>query len=146
MIGKRYRRRSAHKGQANDTGTAKRAGTADAEGLVDAYFEAWNDPDPVRRAALLQETVSDEVDFFGPTGRLTGRDQLLDTIVEARELLPGATVARVGSVEVDDGIRLCWEARGPEGKRLAAGCEVINVAADGRIGQIMVALGSDTVL
>ena len=106
------------------------------EEAVDGYVAAWNEPDPVVRAALLAASVTDEFEFTGPTGTFRGRDAVEGLVVALQTRMAGATVARLGPVE---GGTFRWSIVTAGGATLLEGIDEVEAAPDGRLCRISVA-------
>ena len=108
------------------------------EEAVDGYVAAWNEPDPIVRAQLLDVAVTDDFEFTGPTGTFRGRQAVEGLIVALRTRMVGATVARVGPI--DRGV-FRWSIVTAEGATLLEGVDEVEAAPDGRLARISVAAG-----
>ena len=109
---------------------------ANLEEAIDGYVAAWNEPDPVVRAALLEAAVTDDFEFTGPTGTFRGRHAVDGLIVALRTRMAGATVARLGPV---DGGTFRWSIVTATGAILLEGVDEVETAPDGRLSRISVA-------
>jgi hypothetical protein len=109
---------------------------ADLEQAVDGYVAAWNEADPVMRAALLAGSVTDDFQFTGPTGTFRGRDAVEGLIVALRTRMAGATVARLGPVS---GTTFRWAIVTADGATVLEGVDDVEAAPDGRLRRITVA-------
>ena len=106
------------------------------EEAVDGYVAAWNEPDPVVRAALLAAAVTDDFEFTGPTGTFKGREAVEGLIVALQTRMAGANVARLGPV---DGGVFRWSIITSTGATLLEGVDEVEAAPDGRLSRISVA-------
>jgi uncharacterized protein YndB with AHSA1/START domain len=104
---------------------------AAAEERVDAWFAAWNEPDPgARRAALA--CAADDVTFLDDYACIAGLDDLVDHIRAVRERV-FAHVERDGSVAFCQGTALVrWRVEG-----VGAGTNVFDFGPDGRIERMV---------
>lgn len=109
---------------------------ADLEEAVDGYVAAWNEPDPIVRAQLLETSVTDDFEFTGPTGTFRGRQAVEGLIVALRSRMAGATVARLGPVE---GEVFRWSIVAEGGTTLLEGVDEVQAGPDGRLARITVA-------
>jgi hypothetical protein len=109
---------------------------AELEQAVDGYVAAWNEPDPVVRAQLLDASVTDDFEFTGPTGTFRGRQAVEGLIVALRTRMAGASVARLGPV---DGGVFRWSIVTEEGATLLEGVDEVETGPDGRLARISVA-------
>lgn len=114
---------------------------AAVESVVDAYMAAWHEPDASVRAALLDRAITDDCELTGPTGTFRGRKAIGALIAALQDRMGEARAVRSGPVEVgEDGIRFPWELRRPSGDALLGGVDVVEVATDGRMSLISVAI------
>jgi hypothetical protein len=111
--------------------------------VVDAYLQAWNEPDEAVRRTLLREAVTDDCELAGPTGTFRGRDAILGLIAALQGRAGDAVMARSGPVEAGEiggDIRFAWQVRTPDGDALLGGTDTVEIAADGRLRLITVVL------
>jgi hypothetical protein len=120
---------------ANVVAREEHAGVA---ALVDRYFALWNEPDPQRRAAALQESVEDQVQFRDDFAAIQGRADLADHVTASRLHMPGLTLARDGEPLQCQGTALVdWSARGPDGAPRGRGTTVFDLGPSGRLARIV---------
>jgi uncharacterized protein YndB with AHSA1/START domain len=104
---------------------------------IDAWFAAWNEPDPAARRAALAAAVAGAVSFQDRFACTRGLDELLAHIDAARRHAP-ATLARDGAVAGCQGTALArWTATAPDGAPLGRGANVFELDADGRIARVV---------
>ncbi|HEX7276936.1 MAG TPA: nuclear transport factor 2 family protein [Acidimicrobiales bacterium] len=114
---------------------------ADIERAVDAYFAAWNERDDGARQRLLDSAITDDCELTGPTGTFRGRDAILRLIVALQGRMGDAVTVRSGPVAVEeDDIRFPWQVRSSGGDSLLGGVDVVQMATDGRLARIAVAI------
>ena len=107
------------------------------ESVLDAYVQAWNEPDAGYRRALLERSLSDDCVFEGPLGALIGRDAVDRLIVAMQDRMPGTNIVRVGAPEQGEEVAFRWEVRTSAGERLMSGVDTVSVAGDGRLRKIV---------
>ena len=107
--------------------------------VVDRYIEIWNETDPIRRRALIALTWTEDAIYLDPLMSGEGTDEIDAMIQAAQERVPpGHRFRRTGEVDDHhDRVRFSWELV-PDGsdERLAAGTDVAQVAADGRLKEV----------
>lgn len=105
-----------------------------AAGAIDAWFDAWAEPDPERRTTLLNGSASAEVRFQDRYSNLEGVRDVLAHITAAQRFMPGVRVRRAGDVRQCQGTVLCdWTATGGDGKPMGSGSNVFVFGPTGRI-------------
>jgi uncharacterized protein YndB with AHSA1/START domain len=93
---------------------------------------AWNEPDPARRATLLDRCLADGARFRDPTAAVDGAWALADHIGMAQRLGGGARLVGRGDPEPCHGlVRFGWAAVGPGAVVLATGTNVAGTDLDG---------------
>lgn len=108
------------------------------EQIVDAYVAAWNATDPVERRRLLDDAVSDDFVFEGPTGAFKGREAVGAFIGEMQQRMPSTEVVRSGAATAAGTfVEFGWEIRNTAtGARLLGGADWADVADDGRLSRV----------
>lgn len=110
---------------------------ATASDVVDAWFEAWAEPDLERRQATLDRIATSDVCFRDRFGNTDGIADLMPHISAALRFMPGIRMQRLGDVRHCQGTVLAeWVARGPDGHDRARGTNVFALTPDGRIQSV----------
>lgn len=110
----------------------------DQEASVERYFRFWNAETPEEQHRLAAETFTSDVEYHAPIGVLVGSQALIDFRNEFVAHMGSAALQRRGEVQAHhDRARLAWEIQ-VEGRdeSFAAGTDVLEFAADGRINSI----------
>ena len=108
-----------------------------AGGVVDRWFAAWNDPDPIRRRETIESLVAPDVAFKDRFGLTGGVDELLGHIAAVHQFMPGLRLERQGEARHCQGLVLAdWAALGQDGTTKARGTNAFGMAADGRIATV----------
>jgi len=108
-----------------------------AGGVVDRWFAAWNDPDPIRRRDTIEGVVAPDVAFKDRFGLTGGVDELLGHIAAVHQFMPGLRLERQGEARHCQGLVLAdWTAVGQDGTTKARGTNAFGMAADGRIATV----------
>ena len=113
---------------------------ADVTGVVDAYLAAWNVRDDPERRRLLDEAITDDCELDGPTGTFRGRDAILGLILALQGRAGDSATARTGPVEGGEDNPFAWQIRTPSRQALLGGTDTVEVAGDGRLRRIAVAI------
>jgi hypothetical protein len=103
------------------------------------YFEAWNERDDDRRRELLARSVTSDVELVHPTfGRSRGSAALAGQIASYQQAMPGTEVILTSEIDAHNQIaRYAWHVVDSGGRTLAAGLDVVELAADGRLKRIL---------
>jgi uncharacterized protein YndB with AHSA1/START domain len=110
---------------------------AGAPSLVDRWFEAWNDLDPVRRRESVESIVSPDVQFKDRFGLTGGIEELLGHIAAVHQFMPGLRLERSGEIKHCQGLVLAdWTAVGKDGQTKAKGTNAYLLSAEGRIAAV----------
>lgn len=105
---------------------------------VRAWIEAWNEADPARVRALLAPVVADDVSFRDAHGDVHGLDELVGHVAALRRFMPGLRLEARGPVRRGHDVALAdWAVVGPDGKAIMTGTNVVRLAADGRIAEVV---------
>ena len=105
--------------------------------IADTYIATWNETDPVRRLALLEQGWQEAATYRDPIADVEGYAALDALIAGAHAQFPGFCFALTGPAGGYDGVvRLAWSL-GPDGMvPPVEGSDVI-VVRDGRIAQVI---------
>jgi uncharacterized protein YndB with AHSA1/START domain len=109
---------------------------ADAAGVVDQWFSAWNEADQSRRRELIAHLATTDVRFCDKFSRTDGQPELDAHLDAARRFMPGLELKRNGAVRHCQGVAVADLVASKEGKALSSGTNVFVLDADGRIRQI----------
>lgn len=108
-----------------------------ASGTVDRWFDAWNDPDPIRRRETVEALVSPDVEFKDRFGLTGGVDELLGHIAAVHQFMPGLRLERQGEARHCQGLVLAdWIAVAHDGTTKAMGTNAFGMSAEGRIAAV----------
>ncbi len=111
----------------------------DVTALIDRYCDVWNEPDPGRRAALLEAVWAPGASYTDPSVHAAGGDELLAHIAKVRGRRPGAKVLRTSAVDAHHGLaRFAWHVVQADGVALPDGLDIAFISGDGaRIERII---------
>ena len=105
--------------------------------IVDRYIQSWNETDPLRRRALIEELYTEHAVYTDPMIQAKGWEAIDATIVAVQAMFPNHTF-RIGS-PVDahhDMARFHWHLDAPSGgEPLVIGFDVATLD-QGRIRQV----------
>lgn len=109
-----------------------------AGAAVQRWFTAWNEPDAARRSAALGTLVHEQIDFHDAYSSIRGRDELVAHIAAARLHMPGLVMEPCSDVRHCQGTALAdWLVKSADGKTVARGTNVFELAPDGRFTRIV---------
>jgi uncharacterized protein YndB with AHSA1/START domain len=107
---------------------------AGAAGVVDAWYDAWADPDVASRERTLSRIASDSLRFRDRYSNTDGVPDLVAHITGAQRFMPGIRMQRHGEVRHCQGTVLAdFVARSSDGQQRASGTNVFVFGADGKL-------------
>lgn len=113
-----------------------------AEEVFEEYAASLIEPDEARRLEILEHLWSDDCEVVLPEARLVGHAAINAHITSIRRAFGHATPVLVGPVDAHNGyLRFEWRMVGPSGELLAAGVNVGEQAADGRLRRVVLFRG-----
>jgi uncharacterized protein YndB with AHSA1/START domain len=119
---------------ANIATDAVNAGAAE---IVDAWFDAWADPDAGSRERTLARIAAPTVAFRDRYSHTDGVGDLVAHISAAQHFMPGIRMQRTGGVRHCQGTVLAeYVARSTDGQERAAGTNVFVFDGKGRLEQV----------
>jgi uncharacterized protein YndB with AHSA1/START domain len=111
---------------------------AGAAGIVDAWFEAWADPDAATRKSTLSRIAMPSMSFRDRYSHTDGIDDLVVHISAAQHFMPGIRMKRTGDVRHCQGTVLAdYVARSDDGQPRGAGTNVFHFNAEGRVEAVV---------
>ena len=106
--------------------------------VVAAYFAAWNELDPGRRAEILRGSLTDDAELVDPTGRWHGIEGFVERIGNYHAAAPDTKVVTSSGIDAhNDVIRYAWAIVDAKGRQLLEGIDVAERTADGRLRRIL---------
>ncbi len=107
---------------------------ANAGPIADAWFDAWVEPDDVKRKSAFTAIAAHGVQFGDRYSRLDGIDEITLHAGAAQKFMPGVKLHRQGDPRHCLGTALVdWSVPGPQGTPVASGTNVFRFDADGKI-------------
>jgi uncharacterized protein YndB with AHSA1/START domain len=111
---------------------------AGAAGLVDAWFEAWREPDVIVREKTLRRIAVPDVRFRDRFSVTEGIADLVPHLSAAQRFMPGIRLERRGDVRHCQGTALVdWAALTSDGQERALGTNLFGFDANGRIESVV---------
>ena len=106
--------------------------------VVRQYLEVWNEVDAVARRKRLDEVFAESVRYVDPLAAVDGRAALDGLIGAARQQFAGMVFSPAGAVDGHhDQVRFGWRLGLPGEEPVAAGFDVAELDADGRIRLVL---------
>ena len=110
---------------------------AGAAGAVDAWFEAWSEPDAGAREAILARVAVPDIGFRDRFSLVSGLDDLRPHLAAVHRFMPGMRIRREGEVRHCQGTVLAdWIALGADGQEKGRGTNVFVFRGAGRIESV----------
>jgi hypothetical protein len=107
--------------------------TATITTVVDTYIACWNETDPERRRALVDETFADDARYLDPLMAGEGQDGIDAMIGAAQAQYPGHRFELSDGPDAhNDVVRFTWTLHGADGP-LARGIDFGTLDGDGRL-------------
>lgn len=104
---------------------------------IGAYAQAWIEPDPGRRLALLERAWAPDAVYCDPLAHVTGRAALSEHIGQTQQGLAGGRIeVTAEAVRHHDSAHFPWAARGADGSTLLTGFDVVQLDDAGRITRL----------
>jgi SnoaL-like domain len=105
--------------------------------LIDAYCQAWCEPDAASRKRLLEPVWAESATYTDPKTDLAGLDALVAHIGRVLADRPGSRVIRTSVVDSHHGLaRFAWRVVQADGTMLPEGVDFAEVASDGKLARI----------
>ncbi|MEQ1892054.1 MAG: SRPBCC domain-containing protein [Planctomycetota bacterium] len=102
------------------------------------WFSAWNEADGAKRASALGALVRDDIVFQDAYSSTSGRDDLVAHVAAAKVHMPGLVVEPCSDVRHCQGTALVdWLVKMPDGKTMAKGTNIFELAPDGRFMRVV---------
>ncbi|OSP40010.1 hypothetical protein B7767_28640 [Streptomyces sp. 13-12-16] len=94
--------------------------------LARRYLASWNERDPARRRALVDELWTDDACYVDPIVTAEGRDAVEEVVATAQRQFPGLVYRPAGKADGHHGVaRLAWELAPAGGPPVIVGLAVM---------------------
>ncbi|MFE3451097.1 nuclear transport factor 2 family protein [Nonomuraea sp. NPDC059194] len=106
--------------------------------IVERYLAAWNETDAEARAKAVAELWTEDATYTDPLADVAGHEGIAAVIAGAQEMFPGL-VFTPGELHDahHDLVRFTWHLGPAGGEALVVGFDVVRLAEDGRIRQVL---------
>jgi hypothetical protein len=106
--------------------------------LLDLHLAAYCEPDPARRATLVAQAWTDDGSIIDPPFDGTGHEAICAMADGVLLHFPGHTFRRTTAIDAHHTFaRYGWQLVAPDGSVAIAGTDIVELAADGRLGRII---------
>jgi hypothetical protein len=106
--------------------------------LIDTHLAAYGEADAERRAALIAEVWHADGSLIDPPFDGTGREAIAAMTDVVLAHYPGHAFRRTTVVDAHHTFaRYGWELVAPDGTVAVGGTDIVELAADGRLGRII---------
>ncbi|MCX5064841.1 nuclear transport factor 2 family protein [Micromonospora lupini] len=108
------------------------------DALAERYIAIWNETDPARRRAAIDDVWAPDARYVDPLAVAEGREAVDATIAAVQGQFPGMTFRLDGPVDGHhDQVRFTWEL-GPDGVEAPiVGFDVAVLDGNGRLSQVL---------
>ncbi|WP_211454938.1 nuclear transport factor 2 family protein [Collimonas antrihumi] len=121
---------------ATNSTTAKNIAN-EASSIASRYIAAWDEPDAIRRRALIATVFTPEATYVDPMTRNAGHDGLDAMIGAVQQQFAGLRFKLHGKQDGhNDVVRFSWALAADGAEPVAYGTDIVVVAEDGRISSV----------
>ena len=114
----------------------------DVTTTIDLYLEAYSEPDPDRRARLVDSVFAPDAVLVDPPFVATGRLELVGAFGAVLDHYPGHRFQRRSVVDEHHGVaRYTWSLEAPDGSTAISGLDVVTFDDDGSIVKVVGFMG-----
>src|SRR3954447_8942559 len=120
------------------TTTEEATMATDVATVVDTYIAMWNETDPERRRALVEQTWTEDASYVDPLMSGEGAGGIDAMVAGAQAAYPGHTFRLVAGPDAHhDRVRFTWQLFGGDSDApVATGIDFATVADDGRLREV----------
>jgi hypothetical protein len=105
--------------------------------IIERYIATWNETDPGRRKALIDELWAADGSYTDPLADVRGRDQIDAVIAAAQEQFPGLVFQLAGAVDANHNqARFTWHLGPSGGEPLVVGFDVAVLDAENQLRSV----------
>ncbi|QNE20160.1 nuclear transport factor 2 family protein [Kribbella qitaiheensis] len=106
--------------------------------LAEQYFAMWNEDDTDVRAGIVANLWVDEAMYVDPSFDVTGHDDLTKMVETAHQMFPGYRFTQTGTIdEHHNRLRWTWELAQPGHPAVAGGTDLVTIAPNGKILEVV---------
>jgi hypothetical protein len=112
-------------------------GAEQAQRCIDAYIDAWNEPQADKRRQILAQAMTEDGAYADPAKKTDSRADLVECIGDALEKDPGRRIVRTSEVDAHNLVcRFNWRSVKADGTQAPESVDFIEFATDGRIRRV----------
>ncbi len=116
---------------------APRIAAEQARRCIDAYIDAWNEPQADSRRQILAQVMTDDGGYVDPAKQVDSRAGVITYIGEVLSKYPGGRIVRTSEVDVHHLVcRFNWRLVKADGTKLPESVDFVEFAGDGRIRRV----------
>jgi hypothetical protein len=105
--------------------------------IVERYIATWNETDPGRRRALIDQVWAADGSYTDPLADVRGRDQIDAVVAAAQQQFPGLEFRLAGPVDANHNqARFTWELAPAGGESVVVGFDVAVLDGDGQLRSV----------
>jgi hypothetical protein len=118
--------------------TETSTGTTTSVDTIEAYLQAYSEPDADRRRELIEQAFAPDATLADPPFDAAGHDALHATFGAVLDQYPRHAFKRTSEVdEHHDAARYRWQMVGPDGTVAFAGTDVVRFDGTGKIASVV---------
>jgi hypothetical protein len=111
---------------------------SDFDTLAERYLAVWNETDAPARRAAIDAIFAAGIRYVDPLAAVEGHEALDGLIAAVQQQFPGFVFAPGSPVDAHhEQARFGWRLGQPGAEPLVVGFDVVQLDADGRIGQVL---------
>jgi hypothetical protein len=110
---------------------------SDFDELIHRYLAIWNEHDPARRRAEIDDLWTEDATYVDPLAVAEGRDAIDATIAAVQGQFPDFTFRLAGGVDAHHNLaRFTWELGPKDGEAVVVGFDVAVLTDDRRLRNV----------
>lgn len=110
----------------------------DPDTLARDYLALWNDPDAASRNHRLSDGWTEDARYIDPMMAGEGHAGIAAMIADARAQFPGHAFTLRGAPDAHGSfVRFSWTLAPEHGAPIVSGTDIVRLAADGRIAEVI---------
>lgn len=120
-------------------------GVAQARRCIDAYIDAWNEPDDDKRGLILAQVMAEDGSYVDPDKQMDSRAGIAQYIGGVFDKDPGRRIVRTSDVDAHHLVcRFNWRMIKADGTKLPECVDFVEFTKDGRIRRVTGFFGLQT--